>query len=98
MIIVGIFGWLAVGLLVGFVVSKFVDLHGDDPILGIGSAVGGALVCAVLYTVITGAGITAFNPWSLFWAAIGAAAGVTTCHLVRARYVSREKFTRRSSY
>ena len=98
MVIVGILGWLAVGLLVGFVVSRFVDLHGDEPILGIGSAVGGAVVGAVLYTVITGAGITAFNPWSLFWATIGAAAGVTTCHLIRARYVSREKFTRRSSY
>jgi uncharacterized membrane protein YeaQ/YmgE (transglycosylase-associated protein family) len=96
--ILGIIGWLAAGLLVGFVVSKFVDLHGDDPILGIGAAVGGALVGAVLYTVITGAGVSTFNAWSLFWAIVGAIVGVTTCHLVRARYVTREKFSRRSSY
>ena len=96
--ILGIVGWLAVGLLVGFVVSKFVDLHGDDPILGVGAAVGGALVGAVLYTVISGAGVSNFNAWSLFWAILGAIAGVTTGHLVRSRYVSREKFTRRSSY
>jgi len=96
--IVGIIGWLAVGVLVGFVVSKFVDLHGDDPILGVGCAVGGALVGAVLYTVITGAGVTNFNAWSIFWAIVGAIAGVTTCHLIRSRYVSREAYSRRSSY
>jgi uncharacterized membrane protein YeaQ/YmgE (transglycosylase-associated protein family) len=96
--ILGIIGWLVLGLLVGFVVSKFVDLHGDDPILGIGAAVGGAFVAAILYTVISGAGVSAWNPWSLLWAAVGSVAGVTTCHVIRSRYVSREAYSRRSSY
>lgn len=96
--ILGIIGWLAVGLLVGFIVSKVVDLHGDDPILGIGGAVAGAIVGAVLYTVISGAGVSTFNAWSLFWAIVGAIVGVTTCHLIRSRYVSRAAYSRRGSY
>ena len=92
--VLGILGWLVVG----FIASKIVDLHGDDPRLGIGAAVGGGVVVAVLYTLISGSGVSAWNPWSLIWATIGAAAGVTACHAVRSRYVSRESYTRRSSY
>ena len=31
MAVLSILGWVAAGLLVGFIASKFVDLHGDDP-------------------------------------------------------------------
>jgi uncharacterized membrane protein YeaQ/YmgE (transglycosylase-associated protein family) len=96
--ILGILGWLAVALLVGFVASRIVDLHGDDPRLGFAAACGGAIVAAALYTLISQAGVSAWNPWSLLFAAIGAAVGVVTWHLVRSRSVSRESYTRRSSY
>ena len=56
-----IFGWIAVGLLVGFIARKMVDLRGDDPRLGIAAACGGAVVAAALYTVISGAGVSGFN-------------------------------------
>ena len=96
--IFGIVGWILVGLLVGFIASKVVDLRGDDPLFGMGAAIGGALVSAILYTLISGAGVSAWNPWSLLWAAVGAAAAVTAYHAVRSRYVSREAYSRRSSY
>ena len=96
--ILGIMGWVLVGLLVGFIATKIVDLHGDDPRLGLGVACGGAIVAAVLYTAISGAEVTAWNLWSLVFAATGAVAGVVTWHLVRSRYVSRLPYTRRSSY
>jgi uncharacterized membrane protein YeaQ/YmgE (transglycosylase-associated protein family) len=96
--LVGIIGWIIVGLGVGFIVSKVLDLHGDDPMLGIGAALGGAIVFAVLYTVISGAGVTWFNVWSLIFAAIGAAVGVGTWHLIRSKYVSHATYTRRKSY
>lgn len=94
----GFIGWVVVGLLVGFIVSKVLDLHGDDPRLGIGIAVAGAIVGATLYTVISGAGVSAFNVWSLIFAAVGAGAGVAGWHLIRSKSVSRAPYSRRSSY
>ena len=98
MIIIGIFGWIAVGLLVGFIASRMVDLRGDDPRLGSAVACGGAIVAAVLYTLISGAGVSAFNAWSILCAAIGAVAGAVGWHVVRSRYISRAPHTRRRSY
>ena len=96
--LIGIIGWIAVGLLVGFIATKAVDLHGDDPRLGSAAACGGAIVAAILYTVISGAGVSAWNLWSVLFAALGAVVAVVTWHAVRSRYVSRESYTRRSSY
>jgi uncharacterized membrane protein YeaQ/YmgE (transglycosylase-associated protein family) len=96
--LMGIIGWVIVGLAVGFIVSKVLNLHGDDPLLGIGASLAGAIVFAVLYTVISGAGVSSFNVWSLIFAAIGAGVGVGTWHLIRSRYVSHETYSRRRSY
>jgi uncharacterized membrane protein YeaQ/YmgE (transglycosylase-associated protein family) len=96
--ILGIIGWLIVAMVVGFIASRLVDLHGDDPRLGFGAAVAGALVAAIGYTLISGAGVTAFNVWSLIWAAIGAVVATVVWHAVRSRFVSHDVGTRRSSY
>ena len=96
--LLGILGWLVVALVIGFIGSKVVNLRGDDPRLGLAAACGGALVAAVLYTVISGAGVSAWNPRSLLMAAAGAVISVVGWHLVRSRSISRESFTHRSSY
>ena len=96
--LMGIIGWVVVALLVGFIVSKVLNLHGDDPRLGIGVAAVSGVVVATLYTLISGAGVSAFNIWSLIFAAVGAAVGLAVWHGVRSRYVSRTPYTRRSSY
>jgi uncharacterized membrane protein YeaQ/YmgE (transglycosylase-associated protein family) len=98
MFIAGIVSWIAVGLLIGFIVSKFIDLHGDDPRLGIAVACGGAIVAAFFYTVISSAGVSPWNLWSLIFAGTGAGVGVAIWHAVRSRYVSRAAYTRRRSY
>jgi len=98
MMILGIIGWIVIGLIVGFIATKVVDLHGDDPRLGSAVACGGAILMATLYTLISGAGVSAWNIWSIAFAAIGAIAGVITWHLVRSRFVSREAYTTRRSY
>ncbi len=95
--ILGILGWVVVGLVVGFVASKVVSLAGDDPRMGIGCAVGGAVVAGILYGVISGAGVTAWNPWGLLVAAVGAVAGAVTWHLVRSRTISHAAYKPRSS-
>jgi hypothetical protein len=94
----GFLGWVVVGLVVGFIVSKALNLHGDDPKLGIGVAVGGAIVGGFLYSVIGGAAVSAWNPWSILSAAVGAGAGAAIWHGVRSRYVSRGGYTPRRSY
>lgn len=96
--ILGIIGWLVMALLVGFIASKFVNLRGDDPRLGLAAACAGAIVAAVLYTLISGTGVAAWNPWSLLAAATGAVVGVIGWHIVRSRSISHESHTRRSSY
>ena len=98
MIILGILGWIVIGLIVAYIATKVVDLHGDDPRLGSAVACGGALVMATLYSMISGAGVSAWNWWSMVFALIGAIAGVLTWHVVRSRYVSREAYTTRRSY
>ena len=98
MFFVGILGWIAVGLIVGFLASKAVNLRGDDPRLGIGAAAGGALFAAVLYTVISGDGVSAWNTWSLLCAAAGALVAVVIFHAVRSRSISHASQTSRSSY
>jgi len=83
--IVGIISWIVIGLIVGFIATKVVDLHGDDPRLGFAVACGGAIVAAALYTMISGAGVSAWNVWSVLCATIGAVSGVVAWHAVRAR-------------
>ncbi len=96
--LLGLVGWVAIGLILGFVVSKFLNLHGDDPNLGIGVAAGGAIVFAGAYSWISGAGISAWNVWSMVFAAVGAIVSLALWHGIRARYVSRATYTRRRSY
>ena len=90
--------WLAVGLVVGFIASRVVNLHGDDPRFGLAAAGAGALVGAVAYTLSSGATMSAWNLWSFVWAAVGAVVAVIVWHGVRSRFVSRESQTNRSSY
>jgi uncharacterized membrane protein YeaQ/YmgE (transglycosylase-associated protein family) len=96
--LLGIFGWMAVGLIVGFVASKAVDLRGDDPRFGLGAAVGGAVLAGLLYSIISGSGVSAWNPWSLLLAAAGAVAAVIVWHAVRSRTISHAHQTQRRSY
>jgi uncharacterized membrane protein YeaQ/YmgE (transglycosylase-associated protein family) len=98
MVILAVVEWVVVGLVVGFVASKLVNLHGDDPKLGVFSAVGGAVVGAALYTLFSGAGMGAWVPWALACAALGAAGGALAWHAVRSRSISRERYVPRRSY
>jgi uncharacterized membrane protein YeaQ/YmgE (transglycosylase-associated protein family) len=98
MVLLGIVEWIVVGLVIGFVCSKLVDLHGDDPRLGIFVAAGGAIVAAALYCLILGTRVSGWSPMTLACAAVGSVTGALVWHSVRSRYVSRDRYTTRSSY
>src|SRR5687767_3743228 len=96
--LLGILGWIVVGVVVGLVAAKCVNLRGDDPRFGIAVAVGSAVVAGILYSLISGAGVTAFNVWGLLSALLAAVVGVVIWHLVRSRYISHDRYVPRQSY
>jgi uncharacterized membrane protein YeaQ/YmgE (transglycosylase-associated protein family) len=94
----GLLGWIVVGLVVGFIASKFVDLRGDDPKMGIGIAALGAVAAGALYSVVSSDSVEAWNTWSVICAAAGAVVGAVAWHAIRSRSISKAPYTRRSSY
>lgn len=96
--ILGVIGWIVVGVIVGFIASKLVNLRGDDPRLSIGVAAAGAIVAGALYSMISDDVVSAWNAWSILYAAGGAIIGVVAWHAVRSRYISHERYTPRRSY
>jgi uncharacterized membrane protein YeaQ/YmgE (transglycosylase-associated protein family) len=78
--LIGIAGWIVLGLIAGFITSKLVNLRGDDPKLGIWLAAAGALIGGWLYSLISGSAVTGFNARSLLFAAIAAVVALAGWH------------------
>ena len=70
--LMGVVGWVVLGIIVGFIASKVVSLRGDDPRMGIAASALGALVGGCLYSFFSGVAVTSFNPKSLMFAALAA--------------------------
>lgn len=83
--LLAIVGWVLVGLVLGFIVSRVVDLRGDDPRLGIGLSALAALVGGWLFSMISGSPFTFFTFWSWLVAAIAASLAMAVWHVVRHR-------------
>ena len=98
MLFVILLTWVVTGLVVGFIASKFVNLRGDDPKIGIGAAAGGAVLAGIVYALIGDAGVSTWTWWAVLFAAVGAALAVVVWHLVRSRSISHDKYVPRSSY
>jgi uncharacterized membrane protein YeaQ/YmgE (transglycosylase-associated protein family) len=94
----GIAAWLVVGVVVGFVATKIVNLRGDDPRLSIGVAALGAIAGGAVYSMVSGETVGALNVWGLVSAAAGAVVGALVWHLVRSRFISHDGYTVRRSY
>jgi len=80
--------WLAIGVMAGFIASKFVNEQGDDPKLGIALAAAGAVVGGFLFGLFGAVGVNTFNSGTLWFAAIGAAVALVSWHSFR-RFASR---------
>jgi len=59
--LMGIIGWIVIGLVVGQFASKIAKLNGDDPLLGIGLGVAGAVIGGVLFSMISQSAVSGFN-------------------------------------
>ena len=76
-------GWVVIGLIVGFVAGKFVDLRGDDPQLDLIAGVMGAIFAGVLCNLLNGVGVAGFTYWSFMGALAGAVVAIVGWHTVR---------------
>lgn len=95
---IGIISWIVIGLVAGFIATKLVNLRGDDPLVGILCALGGAVVAGILFSVISGRGVAAWDIWSMLCAAVGGVAGAAGYHVIRSRSISRGQQSIRRSY
>jgi uncharacterized membrane protein YeaQ/YmgE (transglycosylase-associated protein family) len=83
-----IIAWLVLGLIAGFIASKFVNKSGEGLVLDIVLGVVGALVGGAIFSFLGSAGVTGFNLWSLFVAVVGAVVVLVLYHAVAGRRVS----------
>jgi uncharacterized membrane protein YeaQ/YmgE (transglycosylase-associated protein family) len=84
-----VFGWIFVGLVIGFIASKALNLAGDDPKMGIAMAGGAALLGGWIYSVCSGAAVSGFNGRSLMFAGLAAIATLIVWHATRRHSFSR---------
>jgi uncharacterized membrane protein YeaQ/YmgE (transglycosylase-associated protein family) len=78
--LIGVAGWIVLGLIAGFIATKLVNLRGDDPRMGICLAAGAALIGGWLYSLFSGSAVTGFNAKSLMFAAIAAVVALVVWH------------------
>ncbi len=78
--LIGVVGWIILGFIVGFVASKIVKLHGDDPKLGIIMGGFGGLIGGWLYSWLGGVAVSEFNMKSLLFAAVASAGALVLWH------------------
>jgi len=77
-----IIGWILLGLIAGFVASKIVNKAGEGVALDIVLGIGGAIVGGFLFALLGAQGVTGFNLYSMFVAVIGAIVLLVLYHLI----------------
>ena len=90
--------WVVTGLIVGVIATKFVNLRGDDPKLGLFAGAAAAFVAGLICAMVSGTGVNTWSWWGVMFAAIGAAVAVTAWHVVRSRSISHARYVPRQSY
>jgi uncharacterized membrane protein YeaQ/YmgE (transglycosylase-associated protein family) len=89
--------WTGIGLILGFVVSRMINLRGDDPRLGIAVSMIGAIVGGVVYRMFSAPETTVWTSlWNYLLPALFAVAALTVWHFVRTRGAYKQPTVRRS--
>ena len=78
----GIFAWLLLGLIGGFIGNKLLNLRGDGLLMDIALGIAGAVVGGMIAHFFGQSGITGFNIWSMIVAVIGSVAVLYLYHNV----------------
>ena len=81
----GVISWIILGLIAGWIASKFVYKSGSGMVMDIALGVVGAIVGGVIAGFFGMNGVTGLNIWSLIVAVIGAVVVLWIYHAVVAR-------------
>ena len=79
----GIFSWIVLGAIAGWLASMIVNKQGEGLFLDIVLGIVGAVVGGWLFSALGGVGITGFNLWSVLVAVIGAIVVLVVYHAIR---------------
>jgi uncharacterized membrane protein YeaQ/YmgE (transglycosylase-associated protein family) len=78
-----IIGWIVLGLIASFIVSKIVNKQGEGFFLDTVLGIVGALVGGWLFEFFGKIGVTGFNLYSIFVAVVGGAVVLVVYHAIR---------------
>lgn len=82
-----VIAWIVLGLIAGFVASKIVNRQGEGFALDVVLGIVGAMVGGFLFNQFGAAGVTGFNPYSMFVAIVGAVVVLVAYHMLIQRRV-----------
>ena len=78
--VMGIIGWIVLGLITGYIASTLMNERGEGPSFDILLGIIGAVIGGWLFSAAGATGVTGFNIWSLLVAVIGAVLVLTAWH------------------
>lgn len=80
-----ILAWLLLGLISGFIGSRFVNSQGAGVLTNIVVGIVGAFIGGQLFTTFGSHGVTGFNVWSIAVAAVGSIVLLSLLNFIRGR-------------
>jgi uncharacterized membrane protein YeaQ/YmgE (transglycosylase-associated protein family) len=81
--IIGVIGWIVLGLIAGYVASTLVNKRGAGLPLNILLGIVGAVIGGWIFNAVGADGVTGFNLWSLLVAVVGAVVFLAVWHAIR---------------
>ena len=78
-------GWILLGLVSGFLVSKFVNGTGKGLFMDMVLGVIGAIVGGAAFQLVGQTGVTGFNLWSIFVSVMGSVLVLVVYHAIPRR-------------
>ncbi len=81
----GVISWIILGLIAGWIASKFVNKSGSGMTMDIALGVVGAIVGGIIASFLGMSGVTGLNIWSIIVSVIGAVVVLWIYHAVVAR-------------
>jgi uncharacterized membrane protein YeaQ/YmgE (transglycosylase-associated protein family) len=81
--VMGVIGWIVLGLIAGFIASKLVNKRGEGLAFDILLGIVGAVIGGWIFNAAGTSGVTGFNVWSLMVAVVGAVIFLVVWHAIR---------------
>lgn len=81
--VMGVIGWIVLGLITGYIASTLVNKRGEGLPFNILLGIVGAVIGGWIFTASGISGITGFNLWSLLVAVVGAVVFLMIWYAIR---------------